>query len=120
VDHSLRYGWDHDKGGFYYIAFKEMDRVRIFDPHKAWWTEAEGLNALMMMEEKYPGEGYKEKFLELWSYTDKYLIDKEYGGWYNYGLDNFPENRYHKKAHNWKASYHNVRAMLRCIEMLDY
>lgn len=113
VDHSLEHGWDDEKGGFFYIGYKQKDYVLIHDPHKAWWTQAEGLNALHLMHNLHPNDSrdYYGKFLQLWEYIDTYLIDKEYGGWYNYGLDNYPENKTRKKSHNWKASYHNVRAM---------
>ncbi|MGC9343592.1 MAG: AGE family epimerase/isomerase [Bacteroidales bacterium] len=113
VDHSLDHGWDDEKGGFYYIGYKQEDYVLIHDPHKAWWTQAEGLNALHLMHSLNPNDkrDYYGKFLQLWKYIDTYLIDKENGGWYNYGLDNYPENKTLKKSHNWKASYHNVRGV---------
>lgn len=121
VNHSMEYGWDYEKGGFYYMGYKNEDGMDIYDPHKAWWTEAEGLNALLLMHSLYPEDDkdYYGLFLQLWNYIDHYLIDKEYGGWYNYGLDNFPENRKQKKSHNWKASYHNVRAMVECVGRLE-
>lgn len=117
VDHSLEMGWDEENGGFYYIGYKTEGKDSIHVDHKAWWVEAEGMNALMMMHERYPDDpmDYFGKFLDLWEYTDEYLIDKKYGGWYNYGLDTYPENRFNKKSHNWKASYHNVRGMVRVV-----
>ncbi len=119
VDHSLASGWDNDRGGFYYVGYENGGKTRIHVPYKAWWTEAEGLNALMLMSRLYPGDTvYPRKFRELWQYTDSFLIDKKYGGWYNYGTDNYPANATQKKSHNWKATYHNVRSMVNCIEML--
>ncbi len=122
VDHSLEMGWDEENGGFYYIGYKTEGKDSIHVDHKAWWVEAEGMNALMMMHERYPDDpmDYFGKFLDLWEYTDEYLIDKKYGGWYNYGLDTYPENRFNKKSHNWKASYHNVRGMVRVVEAMGY
>ncbi|MFW5877684.1 MAG: AGE family epimerase/isomerase [bacterium] len=121
VDHSLKMGWDEENGGFYYIGYKRNGKDSIHVDHKAWWVEAEGMNALMMMHERYPDDpmDYFGKFLDLWKYTNEYLIDKKYGGWYNYGLDTYPENRFHKKSHNWKASYHNVRGMVRVVERVE-
>ncbi|HYW97340.1 MAG TPA: AGE family epimerase/isomerase [Bacteroidales bacterium] len=119
VDHALAHGWDNEKGGFYYVGYEYGDSTRIHVPYKAWWVEAEGLNALLMMSRLYPDDPahYYDKFVQLWLYTDKYLIDHQYGGWYNWGLDNNPGNRTDKKSHNWKATYHNVRAMENCVMM---
>ncbi len=50
VDHALRYGWDDRHGGFY-------DRGVAFGPacgkEKVWWTQAEGLNALLLMHYRF-------------------------------------------------------------------
>lgn len=121
VDHALEHGWDEQNGGFYYIGYKERDgTTSIFDDHKAFWVTSEGLNALMLMHTLYPRDeqNYLEKFGKLWEYTTEYMIDHEYGGWYNYGLDTNPGNSKARKSHNWKATYHNVRGMVRSIEMI--
>ena len=78
------------------------------------------MNALLMMALLYPDDpnNYYSKFLKSWKYIRTYLIDKEHGGWYNYGLDTFPENAEQQKSHIWKTTYHNTRAMVRCIKML--
>ena len=59
VDHALDWGWDEDRGGFYDKG--ESFAGNAFDTTKVWWTEAEGLNALMVMHRKYGKE------------TDRYL-----------------------------------------------
>jgi len=121
VDHALENGWDKENGGFYYIGYKEPDgTTSIFDNHKAFWVTSEGLNALMLMYTQYPEDeqNYLEKFGQLWEYTTDFMIDHEYGGWYNYGLDTNPGNRTARKSHNWKATYHDVRGMVRSVEML--
>ena len=56
VDHALDWGWDDEHGGFY-------DKGESFgnpacDRKKVWWTEAEGLNALLVMDRKY-GEAHR-------------------------------------------------------------
>ena len=55
----------------------------------------------------------------MWEYMDTYLIDKEYGGWYNYGLDMTPDSKTARKSHAWKTTYHNARGMVNCIRMLQ-
>jgi len=122
VDHSLASGWDHDAGGFF-DAGKEVDgKIMIINDHKSWWGLVEGLNALLLMHTLYPDDPneYGAKFLKSWEHIDTYLIDKEFGGWYNHGLDTFPESAKRGKSHIWKTTYHNARGMLNCIRMLQY
>jgi len=54
VDHALDWGWDEVHGGFYDKG--ESFAGNAFDTTKVWWTEAEGLNALMVMHTKYGKE----------------------------------------------------------------
>ncbi len=121
VDHSLESGWDHESGGFF-DAGKEIDgEIRIINKHKSWWGAVEGLNALLLMHTLYPDDpnDYYGKFLKSWEHIDTYLIDKEFGGWYNHALDTYPESANRRKSHIWKTTYHNLRGVLNCIEMLQ-
>ena len=62
VDHALAYGWDQTNGGFFRegTAFGKPE-----DTMKEWWVQAEGLNALLMMHERYGKEKgiYFQRFL---------------------------------------------------------
>ncbi|MEE9463907.1 MAG: AGE family epimerase/isomerase [Bacteroidales bacterium] len=120
VDHSLESGWDHEAGGFYDAGILMDGKISIFNHHKSWWGQIEGLNALLMMHQLYPEDpnDYYGKFLKSWEHIDTYLIDKEYGGWFNHGLDTNPESMDRPKSHIWKTTYHNTRGMIRCIQML--
>ncbi len=121
VDHALDNGWDNKKGGFFDAGycFKNEDHVTIINPEKVWWTQAEGLNALLLMTELFPSESrYFEAFQKQWQYIDLYAIDKKQGGWYESGLDTNPEKAKAPKAHDWKINYHNARALMNCITML--
>jgi mannobiose 2-epimerase len=120
VDHSLESGWDHEAGGFFDAGIKKDGQITIFNDHKSWWGQIEGMNALLMMHQLYPEDpnDYYGKFLKSWKHIDTYLIDKEYGGWFNNALDTDPETRRRPKSHIWKTTYHNTRGMIRCIQML--
>ena len=120
VDHSLQTGWDDLAGGFYDAGRKFEDGTRIIDRHKSWWAQVEGLNALLMMAELFPEDttAYFNYFEKQWDYINTNLVDKEFGGWYNFGLDTYPESRFQPKSHIWKTTYHNIRGMVRCIRML--
>ena len=122
VDHALRNGWDDEVGGFYDAGyyFRGAPAITITRDTKNWWAQAEGLNTLLLMADRFPSDPlrYQEKLLKLWSYTKTYLIDHEHGGWYEGGLDKEPERRYGPKAHLWKASYHNGRALMNVVRQL--
>jgi mannobiose 2-epimerase len=122
VDHSLNTGWDKTVGGFYDggYYFKDDEGITIIMKGKNWWTQAEGLNALLLMAEKFPDDpmDYYSKFKTLWDYIDTYVIDHQYGDWYAGGLDKEPFQKKALKGHIWKASYHQFRALSNCVAML--
>ncbi len=120
VDHSLESGWDKQSGGFYYMGREVDGEIGIIDEQKSWWTQVEGLNALVLMYSLYPDDpqDYLALARKMWEYLDNYLIDKEHGGWYNAGLDITPGSKTQRKSHAWKTTYHNVRGMVNCIRVL--
>ena len=123
VDHALRNGWDDSLGGFYDEGyyFKDKPGITIINKSKNWWAQAEALNTLLIMAQLYPNDPmhYLQLFYKEWDYVQKYLIDHEHGDWYEEGLDNEPERKTALKAHIWKGSYHNFRALMNCINRID-
>lgn len=123
VDHALDTGWDEKLGGFYdggyYFAGKEQ--LTIVNDHKNWWTQAEGLNSLLLFSQYYPEDpkNYRTYFDQLWKYTNTYLMDSENGGWYEWGIDKRPEAKEGLKGHIWKATYHNFRSLANCKKLLE-
>jgi mannobiose 2-epimerase len=121
VDHALASGWDKNRGGFYDAGyyFNDNDCLSVINNAKIWWVQAEGLNALLLMAKLFPeDERYYDAFRKQWEYIKEYLIDHEYGGWYEEGLDNSPLKLSARKAYDWKVNYHNARALINCIKML--
>lgn len=122
VDHALSTGWDTVMGGFfdegYY--FKNRPAITITRDTKNWWAQAEGLNTLLMMADLFPNDRMKyfEKFKQLWTYAQTYLIDHQFGDWYEGGLDKEPHKTTGLKGHVWKATYHQYRALANCIDQL--
>ena len=119
VDHSIQLGLDQEVGGLYYKGYYFLNKMAIVDDQKSWWVEAEALNSLLLFDGLYPGEGYLEEFIKMWAYTSDYLIDWERGGWYNRGIDNYPEAVSSNKGAHWKGPYHTVRSIMNCIDMLE-
>ncbi len=119
VDHALNNGWDSKVGGFYDEGyyFKNQERLKIIRDSKNWWAQAEGLNTLLLMADRFPKDKmqYFEKFKQLWTYAQTYLIDHEYGDWYPGGLDKEPNQKTALKGQIWKAAYHQYRSLSNCI-----
>lgn len=122
VDHALKNGWDSKLGGFYDEGyyFKGKSDISIILDSKNWWAQAEGLNTLLLMSDRFPNDPmhYFDKFKQLWQYTQTYLIDHTYGDWYEEGLDKEPQRKTALKGHIWKATYHHFRALSNCIKQL--
>jgi len=122
VDHSLQNGWDNTIGGFYDEGyyFKGNSKISIIKDSKNWWAQAEGLNTLLLMADKFPNDQmrYYDHFKKLWNYIQTYLIDHVYGDWYEEGLDKEPQRKTALKGHIWKATYHQFRALSNCVKRL--
>jgi mannobiose 2-epimerase len=108
VDHALAYGWDHQNGGFFRegTTFGQPE-----DTKKEWWVECEGLNALLLMHERYGKQNpiYFQRFLEQWAFIRDHTIDSKYHGLYNLTqADGTPVTL--DKGVIWKAAYHDSRA----------
>lgn len=122
VDHALTHGWDAAEGGLYDGGFIEgPDSVRIVRSTKTWWAQAEALYTLFLMANRFPDDAreYEAKARQTWRYIDRFLVDKENGGWFVRGLDESPDARTEPKATIWKGNYHNTRALLKSAELLE-
>lgn len=123
VDHALRTGWDEETGGFYDggYYYGTEDKITIVNDHKNWWTQAEGLNSLLLFSFNFPDDpmDYRGHFKLLWNYVNRYQMDQEHGGWYEWGTDMRPDSRHGLKGHIWKATYHNYRALINCKAQLE-
>jgi mannose/cellobiose epimerase-like protein (N-acyl-D-glucosamine 2-epimerase family) len=116
VDHALAYGWDENLGGFYRegTTFGKPESLL-----KEWWVQMEGLNALLLMHEKYgkQTEVYFKAFQKQWQLIQKYQIDSKYHGVYEMlAPDGKPT--VDGKGRIWKAAYHDGRALLNVSERL--
>ncbi len=122
TDYTLRNGWD-PKGGVYDggYNFKDADSITIINRSKQWWGQAEAMNTLLIMADKYPDDPlqYKEKFKVMWDYIKQNLIDQEHGGWYPGAIDIDPEYKTAPKAQIWKCNYHTSRSLMNCLKRLE-
>jgi mannobiose 2-epimerase len=116
VDHALAYGWDDTNGGF----FREGTTFgKPEDTFKEWWVQVEGLNALLLMHDRYGKQDgiYFQRFLEQWAFIEKHTIDGQFHGLYNLTkADGAPVSE--DKGSIWKAAYHDGRAFWNVSERL--
>ena len=116
VDHALAFGWDEKLGGFYGDG---TTFGRPEDKSKEWWVEMEGLNALLLMHEKYGHQSdvYFKAFQKQLDFIEKYQRDSEFHGFYQrIGEDGNPVST--DKGQIWKAAYHDGRALLNVSDRL--
>lgn len=117
VDNPLRHGWDKRHGGFYDFGSPLGQHCAT---EKIWWTQAEGLNALLLMHARFGAETpkYYDAFLRQWAFIWNHQIDHEHGEWFQtVSHDGAPERDRPKGSH-WKSAYHNGRALLNAAETL--
>lgn len=118
VDHALDWGWDDRNGGFYDKG--EAFGGEAFAKNKVWWTQAEGLNALLLMHKQYGSktDRYWKAFLKQWDFIEKHMLDPVHGGWYAETTADGNLIGDGRKANPWKANYHTSRAMMNAARML--
>jgi mannose/cellobiose epimerase-like protein (N-acyl-D-glucosamine 2-epimerase family) len=112
LEHALKYGYDQARGGLFSRGF---DNQPASDTDKVWWVEAEMLAALTDGLKHKEDAAYSEALEKLLQFVLTYQANPGDGIWLDtVGADGKPKVT--SKAHNWKANYHDVRAMIKFIE----
>jgi mannobiose 2-epimerase len=112
--HALRYGFDRKQGGFFYTGRLQRRADRL---EKVWWVQAEGMLAALQMYCLTREKIYWECFAQTLQWILARQIDWKGGDWhYRIDRDGTPAG---DKAGAWKGPYHNGRAVLRCLELLE-
>ena len=118
VDHALAYGWDEVNGGFYDAGTAFGKPV---DTAKVWWTQAEGLNALLQMHLRYKNQTqvYGTAFVRQWAFIRDKQTDAVNRGWITrLTATGEPDGANQNKSDAWKEPYHQGRAALHVLENL--
>ncbi|MCL1903105.1 MAG: AGE family epimerase/isomerase [Oscillospiraceae bacterium] len=83
---------------------------------RAWWVQAEALNAFSDAYERYGNPEYLTRAEGLWEYIKNYIIDKRSGGeWFNELDENEAPVRL-PIVGDWKCPYHNGRMCLTAVD----
>jgi mannobiose 2-epimerase len=110
VEHTLRDGFDLDRGGGYYegpTAGPAADKKTV------WWVQAEMLIGLLSAFQLTGKPEYQKRFVQQTEFVRDYLFDREYGEWlHTIGRDGSISG---EKAGEWRDPYHQGRA---CMEII--
>jgi mannobiose 2-epimerase len=120
VDHCLKVGFDSTSGSL--NSEGPADGNGTFDRSRIWWVQAESLNALLLMHERFGNDDahYWIAFVREWDFIRTYQIDHKNGGWFNaLSADNMPLPSKLAKTDAWTEGYHQGRAMMRVIDRLN-
>jgi len=78
-DAAIAYGWDDDRGGFYYSFDRDGDPV-VTDKYS--WEVAEAIGAAAALYERTDRERYREWYDRFWAYADDHMITLDSRNWY--------------------------------------
>jgi mannobiose 2-epimerase len=112
VQHALKYGYDHERGGVYSLGTNDQPATKT---EKVWWVQAEMLAALTDGLKYKANPAYADALNKLLAFIMEHQIQTPDGIW----LDTVTADGKPKltgKAHNWKANYHDVRALVKFID----
>jgi mannobiose 2-epimerase len=116
IDHALRNGFDHERGGVYDRGYGNRAATRT---DKVWWVQAEMIAALTDAIRNHVRPDYGQALEKLNGFVWLHQVDRRDGIWYDtVAADGTMVNG--GKAHNWKAAYHDVRAMVKFYETFEF
>ncbi len=110
--HGMRYGWDAERGGLYNRGVGDRPAT---DRDKVWWVQSEMMAALTDSLRRHHNTEHEAALLKLIAFLNAHQIDRTTGVW----LDTVSETGVPKRtalAHNWKAAYHDLRALVKFVE----
>ena len=112
VDHALKYGYDHQRGGLY---SRGADDSPATDTDKIWWVQAEMLATLTDGLKHRENPAYAGALDQLLQFICEHQANPADGIWLDtVRADGTPKVT--AKAHNWKANYHDVRALVKFVD----
>jgi cellobiose epimerase len=112
LDHALKCGYDRERGGLYH---RGIGNEPPYDTTKVWWVQAEMIAAFTDALRHKPDAAYEAALEKTLEFVARTMTDPKDGIWVDSVMaDGQPKNT--NKAHNWKANYHDVRALLKFIE----
>lgn len=116
VDHALAHGTDLKVGGTYN---RGAGNGPATDTSKVWWVQAEMIAALTDGLGHQPtNTAYQDALTRTFQFVETHMTDARTGIW----VDTVTSDGSPKAtglAHNWKANYHDVRALVKFVDAFD-
>jgi len=84
-----------------------------------WWVQAEAMVGFLNAWQLTGEVSFYDKFLAVWAYTKKYIIDREKGEWFWGRTAEGEVMPGQDKVGFWKCPYHNSRACMEVIRRLE-
>ena len=124
IDHSLRYGFDQQRGGVaafgplrgHVLRAEDLPASRLW---KSWWAQAELLNALAYAYEWTREPGYLDALVKLFGWIWACQIDHECGDWYQDVYWDSGKPLTTEKGGEWKTAFHASRALIQTSQVID-
>ena len=112
LDHALKYGWDHHRGGLYFSGSEAQPTAST---DKVWWVQAELLAALTDGLKHKARSSYLDALEKLIRFLWAHQVDPRDGIWLA-TVTAVGQPKDPTKASSWKANYHDLRAMVKFID----
>ena len=112
--YSLSYGFDQKEGGFY---SEGPLSARADRREKRCWVQAECLLGAIYMHQLTKERIYWDCFQRTLDWITNHQVDWGHGDWHTIiDTKGMPSG---DKAGEWGGPYHNVRAILECLEVIE-
>jgi mannobiose 2-epimerase len=113
-ENAWRFGFDRRHGGVF--AAGALGRAAD-DLRKIWWAQAEALRGALELYSLTGADSYAIAFYRTLDWIQRRQVDWEHGEWHaEIGPDGVARG---DKATIWKGPYHNGRAMIEALAILD-
>jgi mannose/cellobiose epimerase-like protein (N-acyl-D-glucosamine 2-epimerase family) len=112
LDHTLRHGFDHRRGGIYTWGHGDEPADRRY---KVSWIQCELISALTDALAVRDDERYALALAQTLDFVERHMTDRRDGILFE-SVQEDGRRRWPKKSGNWKAGYHDVRAAVKFTE----
>jgi mannobiose 2-epimerase len=113
---SAEWGYDSKHGGFFEEGIPAGTPVKR---EKIWWIQAEALPGLYELHRLSKDAKHLDRLEKTLDFIEAHQVDREFGGWYWGALeDGRLGPRGDNKGEEWKASYHELRALVLTSEWI--
>jgi mannobiose 2-epimerase len=113
INHALKFGYDHERGGLYHRGIGDEPAT---DKNKIWWVGAEMMAALTEAAKHEKSSEQERALDQLIHFLNEFQTGGGRDGIWMDTVTAEGKPRSTALAHNWKANYHDVRALVKFIE----